>query len=176
MKRFLRYWYLRLVRIQASSHDIAIGWAVGVFVGLLPIMPFQTIAAIALAFALRGSKVAAVLGTWVSNPLSWVPLHMAFYYVGKALVPFDVPDFDPHHFEMTQLAEMGWKFFIAMMVGGLGVATPLSIVSYCIAFKCVTAYRLRRKARLKRPTADMSRATDKDFKKVPDDRTHFFRT
>lgn len=153
LKRFIRYWYLRLVRIQASPHNIAMGLAAGVFVGLLPVLPFQTIIAIALAFVVRGSKIAAALGTWISNPLNWVPVYMMFYYVGKAVVPFDVPPFNPSQLEMAEMLEMGWKFFAVMMVGGLVVATPSAIVSYFIAFKGVQAYRVRRQARLRRVPA-----------------------
>ena len=148
LKRFIRYWYLRLVRIKASPHTIAIGLAVGVFVGLLPVLPFQTIIAVGLAFIVRGSKIAAALGTWVSNPLNWVPVYMMFYYVGRAVVPFDVPPFNPSQLEMTQMLEMGGKFFAVMMVGGLVVATPSAVISYFLAFKGVQAYRTRRQAKL----------------------------
>lgn len=154
LKRFIRYWYLRLVRIQASPENIARGLAAGVFVGLLPVLPFQTIIAIAVAFAVRGSKIAAALGTWISNPLNWVPVYMMFYYVGKAVVPFDVPPFNPSQLEMAEMLEMGWKFFTVMMVGGLVVATPSAIISYFLAYKGVQAYRTRRKARLSRSASD----------------------
>ena len=154
LKRFIRYWYLRLVRIQATPHNISIGLAAGVFVGLLPVLPFQTVIAIALALIVRGSKIAAALGTWVSNPLNWVPVYLMFYYVGKAVVPFDVPPFNPSHLEMAQMIEMGWKFFAVMMIGGLVVATPSAIISYFVAFKGIQAYRTRRKARLSRTHND----------------------
>ncbi len=151
LKRFIRYWYLRLVRIQASPHNIAMGLAAGVFVGLLPVLPFQTVIAVALAFVVRGSKIAAALGTWVSNPLNWVPVYMMFYYVGKAVVPFDVPPFNPSQLEMAQMLEMGWKFFAVMMVGGLVIAVPSAILSYVVALRGIQVYRERRKARLRRP-------------------------
>lgn len=150
LQRFIRYWYLRVVRIQASPHNIAIGLAAGVFIGLLPVLPFQTVLAVALAFVVRGSKIAAALGTWVSNPLNWVPVYMLFYFVGKAVVPFDVPAFNPTQLEMAQMLDMGWKFFAVMMIGGLVVATPSAVLSYFLAFKGIQAYRVRRKARLAR--------------------------
>ena len=164
VKRFIRYWYLRLIRIQASPHTIAMGLAAGVFVGLLPVLPFQTVIAVALAFVVRGSKIAAALGTWVSNPLNWVPVYMLFYYVGKAVVPFDVPAFSPSHLEMTRMIEMGWKFFTVMMVGGLVVAIPSAIVSYFIAIKGITAYRAKRKARFQRLPVETTRFIDTEAK------------
>lgn len=154
LKRFIRFWYLRLVRIQATPHKIAIGLAAGVFVGLLPVLPFQTVLAIGLAFLVRGSKIAAALGTWVSNPLNWIPVYMMFYVVGKAVVPFDVPPFNPSQLEMAEMIEMGWKFFTVMMIGGLAVAIPSAVVSYFVALKGIEAYRARRKARLCRSRND----------------------
>lgn len=149
LKRFSRYWYLRLVRIQATPHNIAIGLAAGVFIGLLPVLPFQTVLAVGLAFIVRGSKIAAALGTWVSNPLNWVPLYLLFYHLGKALSPFDVPNFDPSQLEMAQMLAAGWKFFAVMMVGGLIIATPAAIISYFLAFKGVSVYRTKKRARQK---------------------------
>ena len=152
LARFIRYWYLRLIRIQAGPHTIAIGLAAGVFIGLLPVLPFQTILAIALAFVVRGSKVAAALGTWVSNPLNWVPCYMLFYYVGRALVPFEVPPFNPSQLEMAQRLDVGWKLFAAMMVGGLVIATPSAFLSYFAARKFVETYRRKKRERLARKT------------------------
>ncbi|GHV52470.1 hypothetical protein FACS1894206_01280 [Deltaproteobacteria bacterium] len=148
LKRFVRYWYLRLVRIKATPHNIAIGLAAGVFVGLLPVLPFQTILAVGVAFIVRGSKIAAALGTWVSNPLNWVPCYMLFYYVGKLVAPFDVPPFSVNHLEMAQMLELGWKFFAVMMIGGVVVATPSALLAYFVTFKGIEAYQTKRRLRL----------------------------
>jgi len=152
-KRFVQRWYVRLVRIKATPQYIATGLASGVFVGLLPVLPFQTVLAIALAFVARGSKIAAALGTWVSNPLNWIPLYMMCYYIGRFVVPFDVPPFKPSHIEMTEMIEMGWKFFTVMMVGGLVMAIPSAIASYFVFFKVVEKYQARRQARLAKRAA-----------------------
>ena len=148
--RFSRYWYLRVIRIQATPHTIAIGLAVGIFAGLLPILPFQTIVAVTLAFVVRGSKIAAALGTWITNPLNWVPFYMLCYFIGKVIVPFDVPPFDPTQLEMTQMMEIGWKFFAVIMAGGLVMAIPGSILSYFLGFKAVKLYRDKKAERMAR--------------------------
>ncbi|MCL2162206.1 MAG: DUF2062 domain-containing protein [Betaproteobacteria bacterium] len=150
LKRVIRYLTLRLMRINATPHYIALGLAVGVFAGLLPILPFQIVTAVGLAFVVRGSKIAAALGTWVSNPLNWVPLYMLSYYIGHAVLPFDIPPFTTFQLEMAEMVELGWMFFAVMMVGGLVVATPSAIVSYFVALKGIRAYQARRKARLSR--------------------------
>jgi uncharacterized protein (DUF2062 family) len=55
--------------------------ALGIFAGLLPILPFQTALAVALALLFKSSKITAVIGTWISNPLNW---YFLYYYTFKA--------------------------------------------------------------------------------------------
>jgi len=68
----------KIKRLQGNPHYIAMGMAIGVFVGVTPTIPFHTALAIVLAFVLRGSKPAAAIGVWIANPLT-IPL---FYYGG----------------------------------------------------------------------------------------------
>ena len=146
-KRAIRYNYLRVMRLKVSTHSISLGMAVGVFAGCLPILPFQTVVAVAFAFVLRCSKVAAAAGTWISNPLNWVPFYTACFIIGNWLVPLDV-SFDPHHMELKDLMEQGWGIVVVMMTGGLVMAVPGSILSYFITFRAVTRFRQRRMIRL----------------------------
>ena len=110
-------------------------------------MPLQTVLALALAFVLRGSKIAAVLGTWVSNPLCWAPQYMLVYHTGRALAPFDVPVFDVTRLELGLMLDSGWKLFAAMMMGGLVLAVPLTLCAYLAVFRAVKVYRNHRRLR-----------------------------
>ena len=150
LQRSARYWYLRLLRIQATPHEVALGMALGVFAGLLPILPFQIVVAVTLAFIVGGSKIAAALGTWITNPFNWVPFYMLCYFIGKTVAPFEIPSFDPTRLEMSQMLELGWKFFAVMMAGGLVVAVPGMIITYFVTRKAVTLYRKRRAERAAR--------------------------
>lgn len=146
-KRAIRYNYLRVMRLKVSTHSIALGVAAGVFTGCLPVLPFQTVVAVALAFVLRCSKIAAAAGTWISNPLNWVPFYTACFFIGNWIIPIDVT-FDPHHMELKELFEQGGGIVIVMMTGGLVMAVPCSILSYFITFRAVTRFRQRRMIRL----------------------------
>lgn len=147
IKRAIRYNYLRVMRLKVSTHSIALGTAVGVFAGCLPVLPFQTVVAVTIAFVLRCSLVGAAAGTWVSNPLNWVPFYTACFFIGNWLVPIDV-SFDPHNMELEQLLEQGWGIVVVMMTGGLVMAVPGSILTYLITFRAVTRFRQRRMIRL----------------------------
>lgn len=80
--RQLRYLYLKLTRLKGDPHDLALGIALGIFSGMLPILPFQTALAVTLAIFFSCSKIAAAIGTWVTNPLSWGFLYLYTYKIG----------------------------------------------------------------------------------------------
>ena len=62
MLRGLSHAYKKMLRLKSSPHEVALGLSLGVFVGLLPIIPLQTVTVLLLALALRCSKLTALLG------------------------------------------------------------------------------------------------------------------
>jgi len=82
LTRQLRYYYLKFARLKGSPRELALGMALGIFSGLLPILPFQTALAFALALFFKSSKITAIIGTWISNPLNWYFLYLYTYKVG----------------------------------------------------------------------------------------------
>jgi uncharacterized protein len=85
-RRSLRYQTLRLVRIQASPHSIAVGCAVGVFAVFTPFLGFQMMIGAVLALALRGSVLASAAGSFVGNPLTYPAIWISTFTVGSFLL------------------------------------------------------------------------------------------
>lgn len=54
-----------------SRKAVATGVAIGLFFGMLPIFGFQIISAVAVALFLRANISAAVLATWITNPITF---------------------------------------------------------------------------------------------------------
>ncbi len=79
---------LRILHVTDSPHTIALGLAAGVFVGFAaaPAIGSHMVLALALAFVLRGNKLAAVAGAWVSNPLTLAPIVVGGYELGKSVI------------------------------------------------------------------------------------------
>ncbi|MFK4764914.1 DUF2062 domain-containing protein [Desulfobaculum sp. SPO524] len=150
LRRWIRYSYLRIMRLGATPHCIALGLALGIFIGFMPIVPFQTVAVLTLAFIFKGNKIAAALGTWISNPIDLPFFYYGLYLVGRWVLPFDGPGFDPKHLEMSQLIATGWELFAMMVTGGLLLGIPASIATYFITRRMVVGYRKRRMLRLLR--------------------------
>ncbi|MFW5837723.1 MAG: DUF2062 domain-containing protein [Desulfovibrionaceae bacterium] len=147
IKRKARYWYLRVVRLRATPHNIALGVALGIFIGFMPIIPFQSVVVITLALIFRASKLAAWLATFISNPLDMIPLYYLLFRVGDTVMPFEGLRFDPSDLTMEGLLHTGAKVFAVMVAGGLVMGFPASIASYFVSKWIVKRYRARRALR-----------------------------
>lgn len=66
----------QLSRLPDTPERVALAFAIGVFFGFSPFLGLQTLLGIALAFSLRLSRVAVLLGTWVNLPFV-VPVYYA---------------------------------------------------------------------------------------------------
>ena len=144
-RRLLRYYRLKLLRLGASPEAIAKGLAIGVFIGLLPIVPFHTVSALGLAFLFKGSKAAALLGTMVSNPFDLVPHYLLIYYLGHKVLPLDIPPFNPRHIDLREILNDGWELMAVLLTGGLIVALPASVAAYFLSRWMVRKYRAGQK-------------------------------
>lgn len=145
LRRTVLYFRLRLARINATPHQIGTGFASGVFAAFLPLLPLQIVLAIVLAYCLRGSKMAALLGSFVSNPLNTIPLHMAYYQIGKHLSPFGVPPLSFGGMRLPELFDVGWRLYLALSIGALCLSIPACVAAYFLARKAAEVYRKRKK-------------------------------
>ncbi len=84
--RLLRQRMLWLWHHEGSHGQRARGLAAGVFMGCFPFFGLQILLGVALASLVRGNHILAAAGTWISNPLTYVPLYWFNYQLGCALL------------------------------------------------------------------------------------------
>jgi len=146
--RRLRYYYLRLLLIPDTPRRVALGFSVGVFFGLLPIIPFQSVAAIAFAWLLGGSKIAAPIGALITNPLTIPPFYAAFYYLGRWLTPFGKKA-APIIWNLKELSHVGMDVILASLAGGLVMAVLIAPITYWFTLRYINRLQAweRRKLR-----------------------------
>ncbi|TCK02881.1 hypothetical protein CLV27_1594 [Phorcysia thermohydrogeniphila] len=126
----LKYYLNKLLEMKESPDEMAKGLALGVFIGFLPINGFQVLIAVTIAALTRVSKMAAAIGTHVTNPWTTIPVLIIDYYVGcfllgrKACTP---------HVDFTSLSSLisaGKEIILPMFVGGIFLGTIFSVLSY----------------------------------------------
>ncbi|WP_317993019.1 DUF2062 domain-containing protein [Bartonella gliris] len=72
----------RILRISATPHKVALGFAIGIFLACSPFFGLHIILALFFSWILRGNFAAAIIGTIFSNPLTFLLIVMADYKVG----------------------------------------------------------------------------------------------
>lgn len=85
--RFLKYLYLKLFRIHDTPQRIALGFGIGVFMGLIP--GTGPIAAVVTAVALRVNRASALIGALLTN--TWISIVTFFLSIkiGSAIMRVD---------------------------------------------------------------------------------------
>tara|TARA_Y100000589_G_scaffold313492_1_gene334899 strand:- start:494 stop:934 length:441 start_codon:yes stop_codon:yes gene_type:complete len=112
---------LSLIWQQDGSPFVkAKGTAVGVFSGCFPFFGFQTLMGVSLAKVLNGNLVLAAIGTWISNPLTYIPLYILNYKIGSFIFNDNQSKFIDPSLIKDQFWQQG-SFFISRIILGSSV-------------------------------------------------------
>ena len=138
--------YAQMVREKAPPEYVARGWAIGMFIGCLVPFGFQLVVSIPLSFTLKGSKVGAVLGTFITNPLT-----IFFIYPAQSWLADRI--FFSGHLSYSHLCNTEWTYDAVMelgaealqafFVGGFLFALMFTPLTYWGVLKLVQRHRRR---------------------------------
>lgn len=148
IKDRLKALFVRLKELQGDPRYIAIGMAIGVFVGVTPTIPFHTVIALALAFIFRGSTPAAAIGVWFANPVTIPIFYIGSFKLGTLILNKPIP-FDVKFESITELMSLGLDVTIAMIVGGAILGILPAIIAYILTYRIMTRVREKAKKRNK---------------------------
>ncbi len=172
----IRGWFTHLLHLDDSAHRLALGAAVGMFIGLTPTLGLHIILILFFLMFIPGNKAVALPVAFITNPATAVPIFYFNYRVGALILGSD-GSVDVrgqwaalvHHVpEMTQLFYAPGSFFPdlwtwmgefwratqaiiwPLWVGSLVVATVAAVAAYVGMYYLVIFYRQRVKERLAR--------------------------
>ncbi|MGW8313037.1 MAG: DUF2062 domain-containing protein [Desulfuromonadales bacterium] len=137
---------LRFIRLRGLPEEIAKGVALGIFIGMTPTFGFQMVIAIFFAYLLRENRLAAVLGVWITNPVTAPFIYAAEYEGGRLLLGMDRASL-PTEFTWQAYTHLGWEILFPMWVGGIVFGIIFGFLSYLITLKLVPMvknWRIRR--------------------------------
>lgn len=172
-RRASSYVLHRLRRLPDTPHRVCVGIAAGCFVSFLPLFGLHFLLAALFAWLFRGNILAALLGTFFGNPITfpiiavsslelgnWLlgnPGSMGFSEVMGAIgratseLTFNLMSvFNDDTAHWGRLEVFLWRVFIPFMLGGTILGIPASIAMYYLCFPLVLAYQRRRYNKLKK--------------------------
>ncbi|SNR80420.1 DUF2062 domain-containing protein [Desulfurobacterium atlanticum] len=144
----IRFYIKKLLELREQPEEAARGLALGVFIGFLPVNGFQVLIAITIATLARVSKVAAAIGTHVTNPWTTVPVLIIDYYVGCSILKFigiKVAPISLKTISVSKLLSTGISLIVPTFVGGIFLGIIFSILSYFGFKKFIVSFKNRKK-------------------------------
>lgn len=145
LREKIQHLITRFKQLNGDPHYVALGMAIGVFISVTPTIPFHTVIALALAFILRGSKAAAAIGVWFSNPITIPLFYKGSYDLGISILGNSAP-FSTEYESILELLKLGADVTIAMMTGGVILGILPAIAAYFITRRIFIKLRLRKKS------------------------------
>ena len=109
------------------------GIAIGVFSGCFPFFGVQTLFGIFLAKLAKGNIFLAAIGTWISNPFTYVPLYYFNYKVGKFFFK-NSPNIIQKDLVLNDIWKQGSIFSVQLIVGSCFVGLFFALISGGIVF------------------------------------------
>ena len=164
-KKKWRKFYFKIVREKASPEYIARGWSIGMFFGCLIPIGGQLFCSIPTAFLLKGSKIGAVLGTFITNQVTVFFIYPIQCYAGAKLIGLDLSYSDikiklkdivsASNFSefVTATKNLAGDLTLAFFVGGAIMAVVFTPITYVVVKRMVVAYRIRVEKRRKKRRA-----------------------
>ena len=126
---------LSLFRNQNGSPLFnAKGLAIGVFSGCFPFFGFQTLIGVFFAKLFKGNIVLAVIGTWISNPFTYIPLYYFNYKVGSIFFNTSSNEIIEKSLVIDDLWKQGSIFSIRLLLGSSCVGFLLALICGSIVF------------------------------------------
>lgn len=150
--RMIKYYFLMFARKEDPPKKIAHGFAIGIFVGFLPIIPFQALVSIIICTIFKANKLAGVLGsTTITNAIMAIPVFYLQHFLGRIFI---LHDFSYENFKnlftqlnMSSLHTAGKDILIMfemVTIGGIIVG----IISYPIVYYLTFNYIVKRRKKI----------------------------
>jgi uncharacterized protein len=148
--RSSRYVVYRLRRLSATPHAIALGFAVGAFIAVTPYIGTHMVMAALIAWAIGGSMVAAVLGTFLGNPLTYPFFWFASYKIGNIMLGAHgtKKHIDLSHGIFQSSFDKLWPILKPMALGSIPLGLAIAAGFYFLVRPMVDAYQHRRRREL----------------------------
>ena len=174
---------MALLQIDDTEHSIAMGAAVGMWIGLTPTVGIQMWMAFMMSFVMKFNRIWAIAMVWISNPITMGPMYYAEYRVGQLLLgmknqltyarlvthsgaPFNLDELGQFNFieafgvSLQRLFGMGMGVVGPMFFGGLLLGLALAWPTYVGTLKLVLGHRQRKDTKRAQKQKDQDPETE----------------
>ena len=147
IKKRCKDFYHRFISLQGEPANIAMGMAIGVFIGVTPTIPFHTAMIIAVGVLFKQNITAGYLGSWlISNPVT-IPFFYFFQYeLGRLILGWQKTAWVLNEFSLDSVMNLGWHILFPLLMGGIVMAPFFAVPAYFLARRFIKVLRERNRS------------------------------
>ncbi|MFI5248223.1 MAG: DUF2062 domain-containing protein [Nitrospirales bacterium] len=132
----------QVLHLQESPQRTALAFAIGVFIAFSPTYGLHTVMVLFFTWALGLNFLALMVGAFINNPWTLVPILGATYWVGALLLGrSDSPSFDWHDVSFGAIYEQVMPYAVPFFLGGLVLSLVGAALAYPLAYYFVAKHR-----------------------------------
>ncbi len=128
---------IRLIfSVKDTPHRISIAFALGIFIGMSPLFGIHTLLGLAVAYVFRLNKLVTIVGVYVTNPWTIIPIYTFSTWVGARCLRINkiLPDIDWRNITLGGLLNDFAPLLMPFIVGTVLISVLASVVSYVVVF------------------------------------------
>ncbi len=122
--------------MKETPHRLSLAFAVGVFIGMSPLFGLHTVLGIAVAYLFRLNKFVTLVGVYVTNPWTIIPIYTFSTWVGTLCLGIEnvFPDPDWKHMSLSKLGNELAPLLKPFIVGTVIIGLISSVAGYFIIY------------------------------------------
>lgn len=133
----------QILVIKESPRKMATAFAIGVFIGMSPLLGIHTVLGILAAWLFRLNRLVTLVGVYVTNPWTIVPIYSFGTWIGAKIIGMNkvIPVID-----WTQITFLGFlkefrPLLLPFIIGNTVVGLVSAVLSYFILYNAAKKYR-----------------------------------
>ena len=155
--------FQRFVKLKGEPREIALGFSLGLMIGMTPFFGAHILSSLVLASLLGWSKISALIGVQITNVVTVPLIYPLNYWVGAKLLGASHTIRWPTDFDFAAVLELMKQspmVLLDLIVGGIALGIPLAVGGYFIALRAVCLYRRKRSTKKHKPCIGCQKAND----------------
>lgn len=126
-----------ILRVKDTPQRTSIAFALGIFIGMSPLFGIHTLLGLAVAYLFRLNKLVTIVGVYVTNPWTIIPIYTFSTWVGAKLLGINkiLPDIDWSNITFSSVIKDLGPLLMPFIVGTLLIGVLSSVVSYIIIYR-----------------------------------------
>ncbi len=133
----------QVLSVNEPPHKVSLAFAIGIFIGMSPLLGLHTILGIMLAWKLKLNKLVTLIGVYVTNPWTIVPIYTFGTWVGAKVLGINqiIEPIDWSHMTCRALFNEFKHLLAPFVVGSILMAVISSVLGYVLIYRAVKSAR-----------------------------------